>query len=396
MDLNAAVQSVNQFLDTNIGKLLLLPLGYGIFRLIGYILKRKFEGANESRDMAALHAAADLRERLDGMGMTLGQLKEFRNEVMGQSVKSAVDTAQHYIARAEYLVTDRERTEWPEANTQTEMNEQAAEQFAAAEHELTALIIERMANADADDAAAFQRAQDAWSEWRLAEAQWESQVWEGGTIRPLMVTTKMEQLTRERIAAINLSGSLEHAPDAVFIPYKKTPREIADHIEPGITGARVREILGMPHYISGPYWYYRFKETQLELYFKDEVVRDVTFAMVQGETYETTLAGFGPFAFGEMTFGALREMFPDLEIKHRTSMRTIEIYAILRLGPAGAWSDYYFGALVAHNASGKLLETEFDWDWETFALKEFPLNTLINWFGQTSDTDAPSISWFLR
>lgn len=402
MDWNAAVDLGNKFLDSNVAKLLLLPLGYGGFRLFEYLVKRKAEGAGESRDMAALHSAVELREKLARQNMTLAQLREFRAQALGLPAQTAADTAQHYIERAQYLARPQgERQpvyEWPEANTQAEMNSQAAAQFAMADDELTALVIEKMASLDPEEATAFQETQDAWRNWRIAEAEWESKVWRGGSIRPLMVSTKLEQLTRERIASIHLSGDAEHHPRPMVVPYRNTPQGLADHIEPGTTGARVREILGTPHYITGNYWYYRFRETQVELHLSGEAVEEVAFAIVQGHQYTTTLNGFGPFTFGELTFGALQDLTGErLEIRHRSSMRTTELYTTLRLGHPGAGTDYYFGALIPHHGGGQLLSTEFDWDWENRTLNGFPSGTIINWFGATARFDeAPAISWFLR
>jgi uncharacterized protein YecT (DUF1311 family) len=400
MEPNAAIEWFNGFLDTNLAKALLLPLGYGGFRFVEYLVKRKAEGAGESRDMAALHSAADLHDKLSRQQMSLDDLKAFRQQALGKSAQSASDTAQHYIERAEFLAHagDAELTaNWPEASTQAEMNFHAAEQFTMAEDELASLIIEKMAGYGAEEAAAFQQAQDSWRAWRAAEAEWESKIWEGGSIRPLMVSTKLEQLTRERIATIHLAGDLQRNPNDAIVTYKKAPRDLPEHIEPGITGARVREIIGVPHYISGNRWYYRFQETQLELDLDAEVVTEVTFALVEGQTYEASIGGYERFAFGSLTFGDLLELDPQLEIKHRFSVRTSEIYASMRIGPAGAWSEYYFGAIVPASGGGKLLNTEFDWDWENQKLKSFPAETVINWFGQTHDIeDAPAISWFLR
>ena len=399
MEPNAAWAQLNTLLETPLA-VALLPIGYGLLRFVEYLIKRKTEGAAETRDMAALHSAADLRDKLSRQNITVEDLKSFREQALGKSAQIASDTPQHYIERAEFLVLE-DRTgrgaEWPEASTQADMTLQAAAQFTMAEDELTSLILEKMVGYSAEEGAAFQQAQDSWRAWRAAEAEWESKIWEGGSIRSLMVSTKLEQLTRERIAAIHLAGDLETNPRNTPVNYKHAPRDLPEHIEPGITGARVREILGVPHYISGQFWYYRFKEIQLELDVEGEVVTEVTFAVIAGEVYVADLGGMEPFAFGQLTFGHLLEAFPEMEIKTRSSMATEEIYTSVYVGIPGLWKEYYFGAVIPIRGGANLAPTDFEFDWVNKELKGFPTNTIVNWFGTTHKfDDVPGINWNVR
>ena len=99
----------------------------------------------------------------------------------------------------------------------------------------------------------------------------------------------------------------------------------------------------------------------------------------------------------QTAFADLLELEPGLEIKHQFSARTSEVYALLRLGPSGAWSEYYFGALVAYSGGGHLLETNFEWDGDGQRLVTDPSKILINWFGRTNDFEqVPGFSWHIR
>lgn len=393
--------TLDQFLDSSLFKLLLLPFGYGCLRAIEYAWKRWVEGAGETRDMDALHSAADLFEKLNRHKIGLDDLKQFRTQALSTSAEAAATTAQHYFKKAEDLartIPPNDESSSGEAITQAEMNAQAFEQYGAAENELVALVVEKLSSLPPESAEAFQRSQEAWQRWREEEAVWEAKVWEGGSIRPLLVATKLEQLTRERIVSLKAPNSLGDVLDEVRLEHKRTPRDLPEYIEPGITQTRVRDIIGAPHYIYGTRWYYRFKETQLELEFDGETVKEVCFAILEGQRYQAAVGRMEEFVFGELTFGDLLALDPTLQIKHRFSARTVEIYVLMRIGPPGGWSEYYFGALMPHHGPTELLNTDFDWDWESERLIGSPKDVLVNWFGQgyAFDDEAPGISWMIR
>lgn len=390
---------LNEVLKMPLSQLVLLPLGYAAFRFLEYLFKRKVEGSSDARDLDSLHRAADLREKLSRQNASIEDLKAFRQQALNSTVDVAVQSAQQAVERAQYLAHVSEEPnarDWPQATTQAEMNQQAHASYLEVEGELNALLLERLATADTDEAESLQRTHAAWIEWRDAEAEWDARTWEGGSIRPLLVSSKLEQLTRERIATLRTSGSLEQDPNALRVPYRRTPIDLADHIEPGTTATRVRELIGEPHFRSAGYWHYRFLETRLEIQFgEDETVQEYSFAVVEGQTYAAVVAHEG-FHLGELTFGDLREFDPGIEVVRRTSLRTAEIYTSLRVGPPGAWTTLYFGAVIPFHGSN-LMNTDFDWDFENERLREWPTNTKINWFGQTSSIDdAPYASWYVR
>lgn len=395
------MDSLVKIIETSLGKAILglvVSAMVGIGGLVGYFLRRRVEGASEKQSIDSLIRLADLRERLTKQNVSLDELKAFRHEALGVTARVAVDAAQEYVERAQYLVELRtvgSSGEWPEALTQSEMNQQAAAQFGEADEELTALLVERLASEDFEAAAALQRAHDAWKAWRKEEAVWDSREWEGGTIRPLLFSTKMEQLTRERIASLRSQVGLEQDPERVVVPYRNAPRDLAEHIEPGATAAYVRQMLGSPHFVSGSYWYYRYKEVRLDISFDDEVVSEVSFLIIEGQVYHALLAGDG-FSFGTLTFGDLLARDDTIRFEFDWSLRTNELIAKMRLGPP-TWDEYCFGAVIPFQGGGQLLNTCFDWDRENDQLLSPPSETLVNWFGRTRSVEGhPRVSWFVK
>lgn len=390
---------LEKFLSTDIAKYLAIPAVGSIGLGIRYLLRRKVERSGDTTELAHLHSAADLHAKLTQQQISIDDLVEFRKKALGQSAKAASDTAQVYIDRASYLVTSSKMIEeetTSEVITQADMNAQAFEQFEAANTELTNVILEKMSLMDEPQAAAFHESQQNWIKWRDSEAEWESATWEGGSIRPFMVAVKLEQMTRERIASILAVDVIEGAQEPLSANYKRAPRDLPDQIEPGITADRVKELIGTAHYVYERIWHYRFQELQMELTFNEGVLIEVTFAMVQDQTFEVELAMFGPFKFGELTFADLVEFGAQPNFQFRSTLRTRELYCQVRLGPSGAWRDYYFGAIAPFSGTA-LAYTQFDWDEETSTLKTPLDKILVNWFGQNNKyDDAPWASWSIR
>ncbi len=397
IDLAGVWETFNAFLEGNTFKALLVPILGGLYATGRYFGKRKIERTSEREEIKQLHEIVDLRQKMDNLNLSTSDVKTFRKEVLGKSVKRDVATASYYIERAEYLHEQPQlaHENEDEAITQAEMNAQAYEQLNRAESKLARIVAEKLATCGPEEAAAFQQAQNAWHTWRHAESEWESNVWEGGSIRPLMVATRLESLTRERIAAIHLSGNLEHDPNNVVVPYQKTPRDLPEHLLPGVTEAHVRSVLGPPNFISDNYWQYRFLETRLEIIFEGEVIREAVFAMIDGQRYEASLGVMGDFCFGEVTFGELWKEHNHLELRSRSSARTQEVYTSFYIGLPGASQEYYFGALIPNHGTS-LMRTDFEWDFENNAVLGFPEGATINWFGVTNNSDdAPGASWFI-
>lgn len=87
-----------------------------------------------------------------------------------------------------------------------------------------------------------------------------------------------------------------------------------------MTAHRVREILGEPHSVSGSYWHYRFQETRLDIFFEGEAIKDVSFLIIEGQTYTATLS-YEEFTFGTLTFGDLLDFDSSIKIEFDFSAR---------------------------------------------------------------------------
>lgn len=390
---------------------LLLPLGYGMFRFIEYWLKRRVEKKPAVEAIEQYSKLADLHAKLQTSGMTIGSLNQLRAEMLGKEANNALDMASRYSAVAHELVGDVERIEHlpsfkqassrvvnldnEEALTQAEMNALSAKKAREADDELTTMVLDLMQRLSDEAAASLQRAQDIWREYRKEESKRAGLVFEGGSMQPLVENTKSEAMTRERIAA--LRGDVKSPDGSVLSVHRsQTPTNLLQHIQPGVPKKRVEELLGTPTYIHGSQWFYRYVETQVELTFSDE---GGLFSVVVALCHDQIYDGYNEVVdvpLGRLTLADLLEIDPQIQAEFHWSMRTQELTVLIRMGPAGAWSYYYFGALKVLTGAGYLQDTHFDWDMEAGRLISDPKEVLINWMALPSSTlNPPGFNWFI-
>ncbi len=341
---------------------------------------------------------ADLKEKLDKQKTTVGELKDFQQAVLGQKVEASTVQAAFWLRRGEELTKQQGEIEdenWPEARTQAEMNAQAAERADEAQKQLIQTVLDVTAIRGKEFAASIQQSQDAWNTLVEVELEREAQAWEGGSIQPLMVSAKRESLIRERIATLKAELI---TPDGSTLEPKRsaTPKNLLDHVVPAVPRARVEGWLGDPHFVYRDRYIYRFTDTQVEIGFNaQDAVSTITVALIHGETYEGTMGSCGEFTLGELTLGDLVDRYGALPLDGFESMRTKNLWVHLRLGPAGAWEYYYFGALMAY--SGTMAETFFRYDEEKGKLLSDPHETIFNWIGLSETTHgAPDFDWQLK
>jgi uncharacterized protein YecT (DUF1311 family) len=384
---------LNNALESAAFKVLIIPSIPALFAVGLYFGRRAVEKTGEVQKIRTTRDLLELRRAMAETNISIGDLNDLRQQIMGNHVRQDVATATFYLERAERLHDEHSEpfSEQREPVTQADMNAQAFAMLKRADNELASVILEKMAGCSGEEAVSFQRAQTAWSVWRKAESEWESEVWEGGTIRPLMVATRLEALTRERIATIKITQDLERDPDTLVAPYRRTPKDLPDHLLPGITVDRVRQLIGVPHYIGDDYWFYRFQDAQLQLKIEDGVVGDFAFVMIENEVFETILDGVGPFRFGELTFGDLRALYTHCELQNRFGARTNEFFVELPLGVG--YARYFFGSILTE--SGRNLLRAVDDPNTEVESDEAKAEMRVNWFGRTGTSDAPYIWWHI-
>ena len=185
-------------------------------------------------------------------------------------------------------------------------------------------------------------------------------------------------------------------PPRLLASRKPTPVNLLEQIKPTVPAERVREWLGVPTYIYGNTWCYRYSDTQVEICFNTkDVVTSTVIARCHGQVYRGTGAPWGDFELGLMSVSDLFEM-GHTSIDYRSSMRTAELVMPVRVGPPGAWSECFCGALLIHSGVGHLADVAFEWDREIGGMKSNPSETVFNWIGTSSGMEPPMFSWFIE
>jgi uncharacterized protein YecT (DUF1311 family) len=111
-------------------------------------------------------------------------------------VTALLDAATPFLSAADELVGNTINPNYP--LTQYDMNQEAAARFRSADAELTTLYDEWAAS-KTKRTRALKRAQQAWLRFRKAHGEFAYLEAEGGTIAPLLASSAMAEVTRERI-----------------------------------------------------------------------------------------------------------------------------------------------------------------------------------------------------
>ena len=386
-------------LDSNVAKVIVVPLLVGATGFGLYLLKRYIEHRKAPDEIGQLSQAVVLKEKLDQMQLSLRDLKAFRSEALGKPAQAAAVSAEYFLGLARNLSRNQDevadQTNMLEGATQLQMNSAAAAGFEQAAQTLNYVVNGLLDRAAPEEREALQRSQEAWISWRDAEAHREAQRWADGSILPLMVSAKTEALTRERISSLELEMQGIEGNQIVEVQ-QATPPNLLSHVVPGVPAEKVRKWLGAPTSIHGDVWVYRFVETQVQITLDSkEVVREIVVALVHGHSYPGTGAPWGDIDLGALSVAELQEM-GHTYLQYRDSMRTKELIVPVRVGPSGAWSECICGALVVHSGVGHLAEVDFEWDLKNEKLISDPNKTLINWIGMTSGIEPPYVYWYIE
>lgn len=402
MEIAGIQNAVNMLLQNDWVKVLALPFVGALGLFFKHLLERKLEGKPDAEHIAQLSQLADLKAKLDKDGTTLDELKSFRTKALGMSASIALTTAHQYTQAASQLVDDAESAEhdadWERNLTQTDMNLLSSEKAAQADDELAAVVNNKIRELDDEERILLQQSQSTWESFRELETKRESRHWQGGSIRPLMLNLRYEAITRERIASLSSEGQME-GPSELVVKITKTPRNLFDHVIPGVPKSRVQEILGTPSLISGNQWYYRYEETQVQISFgEDGAANDIMVALIRDQVFAIPIESFfADIPLGKLTLADVLAIDSQLRVEFRWSNRTQEVFVCSRIGPSGAWIPVCFGALSVFSRAGLLQDSQFEWDIEAECLRTDPQNILINWMALPgSSLDVPCFDWFIK
>lgn len=165
---------------------LALLVAGAVITALGFMAKRLFTKASRHEETALYVALADLQAKMTAANVSFGDLDAFAAQIRSK-VREA-DTKDALVSEPDAY--------W----TQGEMNRRAYAEFDVEE----ALLAQGMAELEGliGDDPDFQAAHNAWVAYRDREAHFVAAEYEGGSIQPLIRSSELAALTRERRARI--------------------------------------------------------------------------------------------------------------------------------------------------------------------------------------------------
>ncbi|MDP1663746.1 MAG: hypothetical protein Q8L79_01365 [Methylobacter sp.] len=173
--------------------------------------------------------------------------------------------------------------------------------------------------------------------------------------------------------------------------YPKIPKNLLEHLRPGVPRERVAEILGQAHKVCGRTWWYCCPSALVQIEFYDDGgASSVAIALTIGSPDSGFILPMHSTTLGKITLSEVME--DEGEFRFRSTLRTEELLFQTRIGPPGAWKYYTFGVLRPL-ASGALAEGEFEWNYENQRLLSSPESVRINWVGISESSEELWFDW---
>jgi uncharacterized protein YecT (DUF1311 family) len=178
-------------------KELAVLLATSAFGIVGYIAKRTIEKKKNTDALDFKKKALDLHKLLQAEGLTLDDLHQIEQSMtQRKSSKRAIED--NVTTQVTIMST---KTPLP-GETQSDMNRLRFADVDIAESLMQKALLEAEMHCNELEACKLRAAQDAWKAYSVAEAEFRSQSFEGGTMYPLMYASELEGMTIARIAEL--------------------------------------------------------------------------------------------------------------------------------------------------------------------------------------------------
>jgi hypothetical protein len=182
-----------------------LIFSFGIVvAIIGYFLKRWWEGQSLSERIRKFTDLVRLHNELSGANISEQALSELRKDIFARNKwrRSDEEDVLNKIGVALREKIKTEGSDNPELKTQSEMNQYAFHLADLAEREMSYLANALKDKLDNDELKQFEKVQSYWKTFADQQAEFESLVAAGGTLQPLLRASEYRDLAIERAAKL--------------------------------------------------------------------------------------------------------------------------------------------------------------------------------------------------
>ncbi|WP_157381510.1 ETEC_3214 domain-containing protein [Methylophilus sp. 5] len=173
------------------------------------------------------------------------------------------------------------------------------------------------------------------------------------------------------------------------IELKRAPSNLFDHIKPGRSAEKMREILGAPHRKYADQYLYKFKDVCVQVsVHNDEYIQSVSMALSRVSKLGRFKISPLDFTLGKTTF--LEVLKENSVIESDSSSKFYHYWTKAYYGFPGAYLYYTFGILVAPGVASP--SDEF-WSPNLHNRSEIPKDKKINWVSISHSDDLPSFDY---
>lgn len=178
---------------------------------LGFIFKRRIKGDAHLEDQSSIEQAIRLKKLLEAEGMTLKEARQLRDEFRqsrGSLTKAEAQAIVDITAEAENHVTLGSSEIGDEVKfeeTTIGMRLKLAAELDVLDSQLNYVVTEFAHECTEARQISLYRAQKSWKAYRTADGRFAALAWEGGSGAPLLQTSRMIELTEQRIKDLRLA-----------------------------------------------------------------------------------------------------------------------------------------------------------------------------------------------
>ncbi|GGO83835.1 hypothetical protein GCM10011348_28660 [Marinobacterium nitratireducens] len=190
--------------------------------------------------------------------------------------------------------------------------------------------------------------------------------------------------------AIKLFGLVFKTIRRPSFTYKRAPKNLFEHVKPGVSIDSVKEILGTPNQKSENQYRYVFSDACVQVDFNDHSsVNAVSVGLANISFWKRfQVWPINDLVLGKTTFAKIID--PDDEIHFDSSSKFYHFYVIKSYGFPGFYWNYAVGVLECPRVS----TDKYHWSPELDQRSEIPPKMKVNWVCVTNLDEPPYFSYF--
>lgn len=175
-----------------------------------------------------------------------------------------------------------------------------------------------------------------------------------------------------------------------LVANKRAPKNLFEHVKPGASVARMKEILGTPHQENDGQYRYAFIEACVQVDAADQITIDsVSVGLTRTKWWNRfQVWPIHDLILGKTTFASVIET--DLPVVFDYSSKFYHFYIVKYYGFPGFYWNYAVGVLECP----RVFPDDYHWSPNTQSRDEIPKKMKVNWVCVTRCQEPPTFSYY--